>query len=341
MKTILMMSAAALAVAPAAAQDYAERADAAKPDAYTDTHALIDAGVAAEGGTEIGTVERVRLAPNGDVAALVVETGGVLEIGGREVLIPAEEASWEGEAAETVTLAYSRTEFDALPSFDEDAASEFPLSDRSMARESAAAIGEDVSETAREAGEQVSETARNAGEAISESAREAREEAEEATDGEPEADADAQADAEADARADADAAPTDITGERAGAMPETDSAQPFGRRGDTEYGAADMMAEDRMQRPRQDDWSDASKAGMGDWDRADWSDRMVHRADGAELGPVMTVRTREDEVVALVIDAEGEAAIADAVVVDVDDISAVNGDRALRLNADAEVEPAS
>ncbi|MEE2567709.1 PRC-barrel domain-containing protein [Hyphobacterium marinum] len=97
---------------------------------YTDDHAWIETSVYGSDGAELGEVERVRLSADGEVEAIVVEHGGTLDIGGREVLIEAGDymvATVEGE--NRLELTYSLAEFEALPDFNEDAASEYPLSD--------------------------------------------------------------------------------------------------------------------------------------------------------------------------------------------------------------------
>ncbi|WP_417476674.1 PRC-barrel domain-containing protein [Maricaulis sp.] len=97
---------------------------------YTDDHAWIETNVYGSGGAELGEIERVRLTAEGDVDAIVVEYGGILEIGGREVLIEAGDyalTTIDGE--NRVELSFDRAAFEALPDFNEDAASEYPLSD--------------------------------------------------------------------------------------------------------------------------------------------------------------------------------------------------------------------
>tara|TARA_R110002096_G_scaffold176057_6_gene352087 strand:+ start:1267 stop:2370 length:1104 start_codon:yes stop_codon:yes gene_type:complete len=97
---------------------------------FTDDHDWIETSVYASDGTELGEVERVRLTADGEVDGLVVETGGVLEIGGREVLI--ENGDYRLTTVEDegrIELTATQAEFQALPDFNEDAASEYPLSD--------------------------------------------------------------------------------------------------------------------------------------------------------------------------------------------------------------------
>lgn len=97
---------------------------------YTDDHHWIDLRVESEDGGELGEIERVRLGTEGDVEAIVVESGGTLDIGGREVLVEADEVSFAPEGERPIAvIEYTRAEFEALPDFNEDAATEYPLSD--------------------------------------------------------------------------------------------------------------------------------------------------------------------------------------------------------------------
>lgn len=98
---------------------------------FTDNHDWIDTEVFGSAGTELGTVERVRLSEAGEVEAIVIETGGIAEVGGREVLIETGEfelvSNLEGE--NSINLMVDAEGFAALPDFDEDRASDYPLSD--------------------------------------------------------------------------------------------------------------------------------------------------------------------------------------------------------------------
>lgn len=97
---------------------------------YTDDHHWIDLHVVSQDGAEIGEIERVRLSEEGEVEAIVVETGGFLDLGGREVLIERHDVSFSPEGRRPIAVIdYSYSEFEALPHFNEDAATEFPLSD--------------------------------------------------------------------------------------------------------------------------------------------------------------------------------------------------------------------
>lgn len=97
---------------------------------YTDDHHWIGLRVSTEDGVRIGEIERVRLSAEDEVEAIVVESGGVLEIGGREVLVDTGDVSFAPAGERPIAvIAYSQAEFEALPDFNEDAATEYPLSD--------------------------------------------------------------------------------------------------------------------------------------------------------------------------------------------------------------------
>jgi len=97
---------------------------------YTDDHHWVGLRVSSEDGGELGEIERVRLSAEGDVEAIVVETGGTLDLGGHEVQIDRDEVSFTTDGSrEAAVIEYTRAEFEALPHFNEDAATEYPLSD--------------------------------------------------------------------------------------------------------------------------------------------------------------------------------------------------------------------
>ncbi|GJL96993.1 MAG: hypothetical protein DHS20C06_08100 [Hyphobacterium sp.] len=100
---------------------------------YTDDHAWIEADVRSSDGVDLGEVERVRLDENGDVEAIVVEHGGFLEIGGHETLI--ERAYFSTAMMDdgpVVMLGVTAEAFEAAANFEEDDASDYPLSDDDM-----------------------------------------------------------------------------------------------------------------------------------------------------------------------------------------------------------------
>ncbi|RKQ95347.1 PRC-barrel domain-containing protein [Maricaulis maris] len=97
---------------------------------YTDDHHWVGLRVHTKDGGRLGEVERVRLTTEGEVEAIVVEAGGWLDIGGHEVQIDASQVSFSPEGRRPIAVIdYTRAEYEALPRFNEDAASEFPLSD--------------------------------------------------------------------------------------------------------------------------------------------------------------------------------------------------------------------
>lgn len=128
-RSILLSSVFALALAPAAmAQDAETR--------FSDDHDYVDADVDTANGEDLGTVERVRFAnaQQTEIDAYVIETGGFLEIGGREILVNADDAEWAGDADNPVlVLDYTGTQVASLPTFDESRVSDYWLSDREMA----------------------------------------------------------------------------------------------------------------------------------------------------------------------------------------------------------------
>lgn len=131
-RALLLSSVLALCLpASALAQDKADR--------FTDTHEYVDAEVHTANGERFGTIERVRFAgeDQSTVDAFVVETGGVLEIGGREILVSKDHANWSGSGDDRVlTLDFTGSEAASLPTFDEDRVSDYWLSDSDWADES-------------------------------------------------------------------------------------------------------------------------------------------------------------------------------------------------------------
>ena len=72
------------------------QSEEASEDLFTDDHDYVDAKVRSSDGQSLGTVERVRFASQDRSAidAFVIETGGFAEIGGREIMISANETEW-------------------------------------------------------------------------------------------------------------------------------------------------------------------------------------------------------------------------------------------------------
>jgi hypothetical protein len=96
---------------------------------YTDAHPWVDKAAFVEGEL-FGEIERVHYAGD-EIDTVVIETGGVAEIGGREVEVPLEKAVHvtNDDGSESFLIALTTAELDALPDFDESLASDYPLSD--------------------------------------------------------------------------------------------------------------------------------------------------------------------------------------------------------------------
>jgi hypothetical protein len=141
-RLLLIGSAAALLAVPAIAPAFAEETehDAATHEAmrdvnadgeletlkngYTDQHPWVDASVWAEG-ERVGEIERVHF--SGDaIDRIVIEYGGLADVGGREVEVPLT----DGEL--TFSLNVTKAQLDEMPAFDEARASDFPLSDNPL-----------------------------------------------------------------------------------------------------------------------------------------------------------------------------------------------------------------
>ena len=97
----------------------------------TDDHDWVGTIVIDAGDEVVGEVERVDLNMDGEVKAIVVETGGVLDVGGREIMVDGEQymtvADEDGD--EKIQLTLTKTAFASMPDFDEDRVSDYPLSD--------------------------------------------------------------------------------------------------------------------------------------------------------------------------------------------------------------------
>ncbi|MHA6288726.1 PRC-barrel domain-containing protein [Maricaulis sp. CAU 1757] len=110
---------------------------------YTDHHELVEADVFGSDGSELGEVERVRLSSSGEVEAVVVEYGGILEVGGREILVEA--GAYTTEMIDDdlrLTLTYDQAGFEALPDFNEREATTYPFSDDDIGNDNADEEGE-------------------------------------------------------------------------------------------------------------------------------------------------------------------------------------------------------
>lgn len=141
-KLLIASSALTLMAAPAIAQDWQDE-PAADPavqgevhaDAYTDGHHWVGTPVYSSDGERIGSVEKVRVSGetayvDGDAAvievepdvdSIIVETGGFLGIGTREVSITPDDAELvvvDGD--ERLVVSYTEDEFENLPEHDKD-----------------------------------------------------------------------------------------------------------------------------------------------------------------------------------------------------------------------------
>ena len=85
---------------------------------------------------QVGEVERVSFDAEGEVDQIVVETGGILEIGGKEILLTSDQyalVTAEGDDSDPeIQLAMTAEAFNNMPAFDEDKATDYPLSDNDM-----------------------------------------------------------------------------------------------------------------------------------------------------------------------------------------------------------------
>ncbi|MFW6299440.1 MAG: PRC-barrel domain-containing protein [Oceanicaulis sp.] len=101
---------------------------------WTDDHDWVDTPVYSRTGEQIGDVERVRGGETGaEPTAIVVETGGFLDLGGREVELNGSNfrlTDYEGE--QVLQIRYTEDEVDQMEAFDESRASDFPLSDNPL-----------------------------------------------------------------------------------------------------------------------------------------------------------------------------------------------------------------
>lgn len=103
----------------------------ARTDRWTDDHDWIGVAVYSRTGEQIGEIERVRAGAEGSQpTAIVIETGGFLEIGGREVELNGSNfrlTEYEGE--EVLQVRYTEDELNQMKAFNEADASDYPLSD--------------------------------------------------------------------------------------------------------------------------------------------------------------------------------------------------------------------
>ena len=103
---------------------------------FTDDNDWVNKPVFDEEGQPVGEVERVSFNDDGAVSDIVVETGGILEVGGEEILVTESEYTVvvaQGDEDESeIRLEMTAAEFLDLPAFDEDLVSEYPLSDNDL-----------------------------------------------------------------------------------------------------------------------------------------------------------------------------------------------------------------
>ena len=103
---------------------------------FTDENEWVNKPVFDEEGQPVGEVERVSFNDDGMVGDIVVETGGILEIGGQEILVTEGEYTVivaQGDEDESeIRLEMTAEEFLDLPAFDEDLVSDYPLSDNDL-----------------------------------------------------------------------------------------------------------------------------------------------------------------------------------------------------------------
>lgn len=133
MKTLLIAcSTAALMAAPAALAEPPQgdlgddmHADGRHAETYTEDHAWVGLPVHNAEDDRIGSVNWVReeagdgMTAETDVDTLVIETGGFLGVGDREVEVDASQARLEGEGDEaTVILSLDDEDIEALPEVD-------------------------------------------------------------------------------------------------------------------------------------------------------------------------------------------------------------------------------
>ena len=94
----------------------------------------MNTAVYSRSGEQIGEIERVRGGANAHhPSAIVLETGGFLEIGGREVELSGSNfrlTDYEGE--QVLQIRYTADEIMQMPTFNEAEASDYPLSDNPL-----------------------------------------------------------------------------------------------------------------------------------------------------------------------------------------------------------------
>lgn len=116
----------------AAGDDSAD--DAGDTAEWTDSHEWVNTAVYSRSGEQIGEIERVRGGANAQhPSAIVLETGGFLDIGGREVQLSGSNfrlTDYEGE--QVLQIRYTDDEIMQMPTFNEAEASDYMLSDNPL-----------------------------------------------------------------------------------------------------------------------------------------------------------------------------------------------------------------
>ena len=104
---------------------------------WTDSHEWVNTAVYSRTGEKIGEIERVRGGANAqNPSAIVLETGGFLDIGGREVQLSGSNfrlTDYEGE--QVLQIRYTDDEIMQMPTFNQAEASDYMLSDNPLETE--------------------------------------------------------------------------------------------------------------------------------------------------------------------------------------------------------------
>ncbi|WP_207459012.1 PRC-barrel domain-containing protein [Azospirillum sp. SYSU D00513] len=135
MRTILIAALAVTLAGPALAQNAVTDKINEQPDITTSTNPantappyagseagrdldnLIGRTVTSPQGEELGDVENVLIRPDGQVAGLVVEWGGLATIGANQVAVPWDDVRVDGDK---VTVNASKAELEKAPKYDPD-----------------------------------------------------------------------------------------------------------------------------------------------------------------------------------------------------------------------------
>lgn len=103
------------------------------PGEFTDDHDWVGKTVYDADMVNVGEVERIAFDEAGEVNTIIIEMGGVLDVGGEEVVASASQfdvvISQGDESDAEIQLAMTADQMAELPRFDEDSVSDYPLSD--------------------------------------------------------------------------------------------------------------------------------------------------------------------------------------------------------------------